>query len=350
MSLGIVLICGGDAERVPLLREALRIHEQEGQPGPVADDRFLLGIALGFWPATAPEAEPLISQAMEAQRRLHGDRSLKIGMCQLLIAYFRMEAGDALRSALDFQQASSILKDQGRLDTIRPFQSLVAAGAAAALGQHMLADTNYALALRGANTLLGPDHMLCGYIDYVRGIALERSHKPADAETSLREAQRIYAASLGPGHPIITNPLAALGKLYLDQNRPVEAEQALTEAADILRRNRREIHGRMIITFTLLGTIKQNKGDAVGSFETWRDAAELSLTPPYLSCVDSIGFLERIRAIDGAPDQRAIRQDFVRQIIPRIRAHPRFHRESDPALNALEAWAQSDPSPQPSPR
>jgi serine/threonine protein kinase len=339
-SLGILYICVGDGVRIPILREALRIREKSGDADAIADAQYLLGIALGFWPGSAAEAEELIAKSMETQRRLTGDRSLQIGMSLLLTAYFRMEAGNHVRAVLDFQQAASILKEHGRLDTIQPFQALVAGGAASAIGQRNIAVKSYTQALNDARALLGQDHLLCGYIGFLIGEEYIRAKQPPEAEAVLQEAHRVYISSLGADNPLTTNPQIELGRCYLEQGRFPEAEQTLAQATDVIRRSKREINTRRLLALDLLGRVREQMNNPKGAFEAWSEGAEAALVPPQVSLVLSIAFLNRIKSIAGPPELEGSLREFVAKMAPRIRSHPQYANQRSGELDGLEAWAK----------
>jgi tetratricopeptide (TPR) repeat protein len=76
-----------------------------------------------------------------------------------------------------------------------------------------------------------------GYDHVNLGILLNRKREYAQAEAEFREALRIYAAALPPGHVYIGSALTGLAQALIELGKPEEGYAAARRALEIWRNN-----------------------------------------------------------------------------------------------------------------
>jgi serine/threonine protein kinase len=245
------------------------------QPEVAAELRGTLGrvyLDLGEYAS----AELLLKDALEASRKLHGSRHVKVaGLLRQLAAVALLQgqpsrAETLARESLDIcaslpadQTATvaeaqhvlaMVLSRQNRLteaeslhrEAVAGFRqpSATGAGLAAALtelayNQHLQgrlpeSEALYREALALQKKLLGAEHPKLTVILLSLGGVLEPQGKGAEAETLYRECLALQTKLLGPDHPRLATTLGTLARLLQQRGNTAEARR-LQEQYDALR-------------------------------------------------------------------------------------------------------------------
>ena len=203
------------------------------------------------------EAEPLLREALEAQRATLGDRHPDtLGSMNNLGVLLRAqgkldEAEQLVREALEARRAlgdrhpdtlgsinnlAEVLKAQGKLDEAEPLLREALRSKRATLGD------------RHPNTLISINNL---------GRLLQAQGKLDEAEPLLREALEASRATLGDRHPHTLGSINNLGNLLQAQSKVDEAEPLVREALEAQRATLGDRHPHTLVSISSLGVLLQ---------------------------------------------------------------------------------------------
>jgi serine/threonine protein kinase len=263
-------LAGDIDDAVRLGRDALAILEQCGAEGD--EGRFkalgnLGGLELDRGNRAA--AEPLLLEAIELGRRLHGDDDWRVALARAQIGWLLHARDDETGAAA---QLSAALETFRRLYPGRPHNSTAMALndlGLVRIEQNELVEAEALLseALAMYEQLLPPDHpRIAQALSNLAQVAASRGDRARAGELQTRVLE-MRRRALPPGHPDLAEGLNNLAHNLQLQNRPAEALPLYDEAAQILLDKFGPQHPNRLL---VLG----NKADCYIRLSDYRAAAE----------------------------------------------------------------------------
>ncbi len=223
-------------------------------------------------------AAPLLEEALEERRRLHGDGSLEVAATREHLARVRIaqgrfaEAVDLYRAAVAAKRRRLGDRHLGLADTLNGMGIAVAQTTEQGASETAEALHTEALAIaRGAE---GPDgHEAADSLHALGLLALYRD-APEEAERHIREALRILRLHLGAEHPEVSIVEGTLGIVLLRQAKLRDAEQAFRRVVAAQARQLGEDHPDLAENLNNVGTSLLFQGNGAEAETFFRRALE----------------------------------------------------------------------------
>jgi eukaryotic-like serine/threonine-protein kinase len=297
-----------DAEKT--LRDVLAIQQaQNPQGAEVATTLNHLGKVLQAT-GRPDEAEPVLRQALEVGRRVHGNQHAEVAE-----ALSNLGAVMFVRGKLDLAEPFFVDALQIRRAVLGDDHPLVPASLnnlatlLSRKGDLPGAEAKNREALTLATRVYGAEHPRVATMSNNLGLTLFARGDVAGAEAPLRDSLAIRRKLLAPGHPETAQSLANLGLVVQTLGRPAEAKPLLEEALAIRQKALGPRHPLIAQTLNNLGLVAEATGDRVSAERSFREALGVlrgSLAPGHVDLASPLFCLGRLlmntgRAAEAEP-------------------------------------------------
>ena len=345
-SLAAILSAGRDpAAAGPLAREALRIRIAALGPAhpSIAETLNVLARTLEI-NGEYEEAERLFQEALAMRRSTLGEGHAEVATSLNNLASLSTSRGDFTGADSLYREALAIRR--ATLGERHPYVASTLNNLAVVqdqLGRYDEAAALYGESLSLRRSTLGDLHP-----DLARGLSnfglfLFRRMRDYDAaEPVLLEALAMRRKIYGNEYPEVAQTLNNLGGLFLEQQRPADAEPWFREALEINRAAFGARHPNVGFNLNNLGRTLHARGDHAGAEELLREAVDLrleALGPEHPHVAVSLHNLGLLLADRGASaEARAL---FERALAIRMEALGPEHPDVAASRNALAELAPS---------
>lgn len=225
---------GSYAEAIPVLQEAVRLHERSGETVELANSLHELANAY-FYSGRYDESHRLNTRTLGIYRRLFGENHPHVGDTLINLGAVAFERGDLAESERLYRDGLAITEAWHGADHFRTANNLTMLGRTL-VRQGKLGEAAEVLerALIGRERTYGPDHSSVASVLNELGTIARKEKRLDDAEARYRRMAEIYRAIYkGSRHSLIGVAVSNLGSVEHDRGHFDEAERLLGEALDI---------------------------------------------------------------------------------------------------------------------
>jgi len=225
-----------------------------------------------------PEAELLLSRALETQRSLHADQSREVADALFRLGQLHRVQGDLEKSERLFRQALEIRRQVLGESHAAVAETLSDLGSLLRRTDLDAAEAAHRQALAIRRGLFPPDHP--DVSDSINNLALvlDNQGRYAEAEPLFRELVELDRKNFGEDHPYFATTLNNLGMLLNAMGKYEEAEAMVTRSLEIRRRILGPDHPEVGTNLNNLGLTAEARGDYAECVRRVREAIALHET------------------------------------------------------------------------
>lgn len=232
-ALGRVLeLRGAYDDAVPVLEEAVRMHEAAGISAALADALAELG-AVHFYAGRLAVSDSVVRRVLTLNREIHGERHPRVADDLITLGAIRFE-----------------------------------------LGRYPEAEQHYRDALAIHEAWYGADHPAVASNLTMLGRALVYLERHDEAVAALERSLDIQRRAFGDAHPRVASALNELGNVASARGRYDEAERHFSRMLEIYRTVYGDGHYLLGIAVSNLGSVHNARGDYVAAERAFRDAVQ----------------------------------------------------------------------------
>ncbi len=221
------------------------------------------------------QARPLLQEALEVRRRLHGPEHLEVAESLHSLAMLEYDLSEFDAAEGDFREA---LRIQRATDTKRTATALTLTQLASLLrdeSNFIEAEGMLREALGILGRRLGDEHRDVAESLVQLGRVLHDKGDLDGAEPMYREALDLHRKRYGNDHPELTQSLENLGILLREKGELGEAEPLLRESLAIRRRMLGDAHPHTASSMYELASLLRDKGDLAEAALLFRQVTDL---------------------------------------------------------------------------
>jgi eukaryotic-like serine/threonine-protein kinase len=250
-----------------------------------------------------PQAQTLLSQAMDSERRVLGTEDPDTLRSAAMLAWVLMEEGKypeaekLQRETLEIQRHAL---GPEHPDTMLSMNRL--AGDEVSEARYADAEKLYREILEIRRRVSGPEHRETLRVATNLGMCLQEERRYAEAEKILRETLEIDRRILGPDHPDTLHTMRGLASALDDQGRYADSEKIYREVVEMDRRILGPEHPETGRAMHRLALVLEEQGRYNESEKVYRETLDLKrrvLGPEHQDTIGSVLGLALVLAHEG---------------------------------------------------